>query len=250
MCRALLIAVTLVVTGCLVDDESESAPTPLEGLEQAPCELTDEEFAIVGVDLPRNAQEAERLGFDLDGDPEGRVDNAAGVLLALLQTHHGAQIDLQERVNRQLRKLSWHLRVQRCSASSHARVILEGPGDTPTVPAVGVADGDSIRAAGGIGAVPPALLFDLESGGTPTGWSLGLSFAAELTIDGDQLDGRIGLGLLPSEIAREASDAFVAEIAVGDIDLEARYRGALVYWPRHDGRYDRVSLGLGIRAVR
>jgi hypothetical protein len=248
---ALTALVTGTILGCVVDDTSELGdewPVPLAGLELPPCELAQELYRIEAVQVPSSPRETEELGFDLDRDAEARVDNAGGMLLTLMRVHHGEALDVEARVHQNLRKVDWMLAVGTCD-DGYARVELRGPSGLGVVPAVGWLEGDRLWTSGGVGAIAPGVLFDLEGSG-PVRWVTGVGLIADLVRGADGgLTGRIGLALAPEAVAEQSSDRFVRSLAQPDLDVLAIHDGEPVWWPGRDGISDSISLGIGIRAT-
>jgi len=249
----LLAAISL--TGCLELEEPATSPPPMPALAPAPCPLLEQRFAIESITLPRNASEAERMGFDLDGDETGRIDNAGGLLIAwLVPRDHDAPPPIEARVNAALAagELHWYLRVQRCERGrDHTRAALvdrldEAIGARGLLPAVGTGR-DAVDVSTGVGAFPLSALF----GGDTGVWSLGLGLAVDASPDVEgALSGRLGAGIPIEALGDlEQVDPTAQAIALTDIDLTATYEGKPVYWPRHDGDWDHLSLGFGFRAV-
>lgn len=76
-----LLVTVISVSGCL---PTTTPPLICPDLEVEPIDLAAEQhtFVISAIEIPREVDDAERLGFDLDGD--GGIDNAAGRMLSLL----------------------------------------------------------------------------------------------------------------------------------------------------------------------
>jgi len=255
MKRVLLL--TLALCGC-VDAEPILAPPVLPAYAQAPCTLSTTTYRVVDVELPVNARRAEELDFDLDRDPTGRIDNAAGVLVANLidrEPDRPAPVEVALRQALSSGLLAWYVHVQRCVGDHYARVAVTGDATPPrrgVAPpaAVGWSDGEHIEASEGVAEVPVSAFFRVTPEAAAT-WTVGLALAASIDVTADELSGAIGFAVGGSSLANlDYGDGFVEAAAIPDLDLVALYRGELVYWPRHDGRWDHMSMGIGVRAVR
>lgn len=147
-------------------------------------------------------------------------------------------------------------------------------------------DATLVSARHGIGTVPASAFLDLLQSREDFSWIVGdgLAFDLVLTPDG-ALEGIAGLGLQPaiqelagdmlaefytvklnegtSEYARGLddngdgvvtrdeflNDQLAASLLSLDLDLFAAVDGEWVYWPRHDGEKDRLSVGVCFHAV-
>jgi hypothetical protein len=61
---------------------------------------SDTQYVVSQITMPVSATQAQQLGLDLDGDPQGRPDNALGQILSTLAQQGG--INLQESVDAQV----------------------------------------------------------------------------------------------------------------------------------------------------
>jgi hypothetical protein len=61
---------------------------------------SDTQYVADTITMPTSATQAQQLGIDLDGDPQGRPDNALGQILSTLASQ--GDINLQESINEQV----------------------------------------------------------------------------------------------------------------------------------------------------
>jgi hypothetical protein len=297
----LIAGILTLASGCLASDPDE--PPVRLGAEPAPCQVAIEHYLVTEIDLPTSAIEADRLGLDLDGDEQGRPDNAGGNLLAaFLAQYQTAPADLDAAIAAKLAdgRLRWALRVETCAGSDDpwARIGLHRAldGDDDGVleivehagpPAGGWRQGPMLRVATGSGPAPLSALVDLLDADDVVEWTTGDGLAIEATTGDDgALEGKVGfgmpeaqtraivlprlaafftykLGLGESEFAAtmdrnddgtvtveelEASGLFDLFLHA-DVDLFDESVDPPVFWPRHDEVDDRMSLGVGFRAV-
>jgi hypothetical protein len=106
-----------------------------------------------------------------------------------------------------------------------------------------------LDASAGAGEIPLSALFDVEGCATSIEWTtgLGLAIRADRSADG-AIEGTLGFGVAQSPSTSQLCDSVVRGLVFPDVDLATTHNGEQVYWPRHDGDYDHMSLGLGFRA--
>ncbi len=196
----------LVLGGCAASELSTAAPDGGD----APCPLGRTGYAIYEVDLPVGSGPAQRLGFDLDGDPRGQPDNAGGrALTSLVAAWPDAEPALYREIEAALESgwVGWVVVVDSCfngGGGGYVRVGLQRAELSAAgyrlvdevAPAIGWRRGDRVVAEGGAGRAPVSLFMDVDGLEPGVGWSRGDGLRVELlhTTPAD-LEGRIGLGL-------------------------------------------------------
>ena len=231
MRQQLFAIISFFLVGCAVAE----LPPVAEGAGQS-CPLLREAYAVFDVDLPLSAAAAQRLAFDLDGDPLARPDNAGGrALAAFVGAWADAEAGLYREIGAALESgwLAWLITVDRCAdgAGGYVGVGLQRGTFTGSgyrllaerAPAAGWQRGQSIMASAGRGLVPVSLLMDFAGLAGDVAWSDGDGMTVELEQTTEsELEGRIGIGLgeaAPVIAATVMADFYTAKLGEGSSAL-------------------------------
>jgi hypothetical protein len=199
----------LTASGCvLMAEDSESPPM----IEEPMCSLQAQAYRIDQVTLPLSASEANRMGFDLDGDELQRPDNGlASTFSTLYYTFESAQEiwldNLQAAFDEQ--RVDWLIVVETCADDSdpgYVQVGLhrgrddDGDGvyeivDSGLQPAIGDRYAMGMSAELGEAMVPASTLVDIRGGHEPV-WVRGDALAISMRSEPDgSVSGGLGVGL-------------------------------------------------------
>lgn len=198
---ALLVAGGLGLAGC-GDGEPSGEPS---------CTMTWRAYAVTAVDLPRNADEGQALGLDLDlapGDVAGGIDNQLGAMMGAFAQFYAEAWDPERAVDATVTAgaTRWVLDVGTCADGDEVRVAaaraVDADGDgrwTITdrgVPSIGARVGDGVLTTRhGLGWAPVGALVAGAPEVATDAWQAGTGLATALVIGADRIDGRLGLGL-------------------------------------------------------
>ena len=176
----------LVFAGACAADEP--------GVDLTSCEAP-ELYRIDRVELPRNHDEARRLGLDLDRDDNAVVDNQLGLVISTLDTQFGP-FDLGAVASGRLAaEVPWSLALRTCG--DRVVVSLGRAEALDEVQLVGDAGPGALAARGTGGELPLSLMFDPDAAVADPGWLSGVAMAIELerSADGARLSARLGVAL-------------------------------------------------------
>lgn len=208
----------LFCTACTASQE-------LPVIDLASCD--EQTYRITSVQVPFNATSAIEASIDIDQDE--LTDNAAGGLIGSLVSTAG-ETGLEDRVNAGLasNEAPWFLILHRCPEDEALLRLLRGRDsdgdgrfeieDRELPPARGEIVDGRVQTFGGSGDLPAGIFSD-PLGVADQVWTTWTGSASDLQIEGDVLEGRMGMALSPGYFETVASPLaayFTYHIEQGD----------------------------------
>ncbi len=183
-----------------------------------PPDLAHQQFVMNEIIIPTSATQAQQLALDLDGDPQGRPDNALGLVLSVLASQGGT--DLQERTDDAIAAGEIIHLLDVDAVAPEVRVFLGIDGDVPPDPSDNFA-GDEEMAVDPTAPLHPPMTATLSGGDLTAGpgavtiaLALGATGTVRLPLVGARItavveSGAISQGRLGGAISPEDLDAIV-----------------------------------------
>ncbi len=259
------------------------------------ADCTAATYRINTASIPSSPMEATDVALDIDDD--GRGDNAIGMSVCAIVDKFSSAEGLPAKVNERINEptLSWLIELYSCPNEEGGAQLRQGRDENqdgiweilvqPGNPAHGGMSSEGIFVSGGLQAsVPIAIFVDPLGVAESNVWSLADGFAAELSLDGDVLTGKISMGFAEDyvdQLAPPLASLFTAQLEAGtgsfffpsDLDVDgdeivtvaeinsSTFIDGLFRYPDvdvfdgtvalgHDGQEDRISFSLAIAAEK